>query len=143
MLPYNVAFKLVTALGPVAAPGRRRTCSAAASARPARRRALFAVAATAFLFFKDGGDATMKFDHHIMGGTLTSTLAGEFSFTIALALALFFLGTLARGARPSRSDSGSRRCSSPRPSTSHLVVGVFAVSGGGRASGLICRPLRT
>ena len=37
----------------------------------------------------------MKFDHHIMGGTLTSTLAGEYSFTIALACALFFLGTLA------------------------------------------------
>ena len=31
---------------------------------------LFAVAATAFLFFKAGGDATMTFDFHIMGGTL-------------------------------------------------------------------------
>ena len=31
-----------------------------------------------------------------MGGNLPSTLAGEFSFTIALALSLFFLGTLAR-----------------------------------------------
>ena len=38
----------------------------------------------------------MTFDLHIMGGTLASTLAGEFSFTIALALSLFFLGTLAR-----------------------------------------------
>ena len=32
--------------------------------------------------------------------TLTSTLAGEYSFTIALACALFFLGTLAMRARP-------------------------------------------
>ena len=47
---------------------------------------LFAVAATGFLFFKDGGDATMTFDFHIMGGTLASTLAGEYSFTIAFAL---------------------------------------------------------
>ena len=63
-----------------------RTCSAGASASRGRRAPLFAVAATAFLFFKDGGDATMTFDHHIMGGTLASTLAGEYSFTIALAL---------------------------------------------------------
>ena len=82
---------------------------ASASPRPAAP--LFAVAATAFLFFKDGGDATMTFDHHIMGGTLASTLAGEYSFTIALALSLFFLGTLAM-ALEARRRCGSRRCSS-------------------------------
>ena len=48
------------------------------------------------MYFKDGGDATMTFDFHIMGGTLASTFAGEYSFMIALALSLFFLGTLAR-----------------------------------------------
>ena len=40
----------------------------------------------------------MRYDHHIMGGTLTNTLAGEYSFTIAVACALLFLGTLARAA---------------------------------------------
>ena len=95
VLPYNIAFKLVTALGPVALPvGAYVFGRGIRVPRPAAP--LFAVAATAFLFFKDGGDATMTFDFHIMGGTLASTLAGEYSFMIALALSLFFLGTLAR-----------------------------------------------
>ena len=83
---------------------------------------LFAVAATGFLFFKDGGDATMTFDFHIMGGTLASTLAGEYSFTIALALSLFFLGTLARALEPARSAVAAG--GAPRAHVmSHLVVG--------------------
>ncbi|MET0275476.1 MAG: hypothetical protein ABW211_01370, partial [Acidimicrobiia bacterium] len=99
VLPYNIAFKLVTALGAVALPAAAYVFGRGIRVpRPAP--ALFAVAATGFLFFKDGGDATMRFDHHIMGGTLTSTLAGEFSFTIALALSLCFLGTLARALEP-------------------------------------------
>src|SRR2546421_507835 len=89
-LPYNIAFKLVTALGPVALPvGAYVFGRGIRTPRPASP--LFAVAATAFMFFKDGGDATMTFDFHIMGGTLASTFAGEFSFMIALALSLFFL----------------------------------------------------
>jgi hypothetical protein len=94
VLPYNIAFKLVTALGPVLLPiGAYVFGRGIRVPRPAP--ALFAVGATAFLFFKDGGDATMRYDQHIMGGTLTNTLAGEYSFTIAVACALLFLGTLA------------------------------------------------
>ena len=122
VLPYNVAFKLVTALGPVAAAGRRVRVRPRASACRGRRAPLFAVAATAFLFFKDGGDATMTFDHHIMGGTLASTLAGEYSFTIALALSLFFLGTLAR-ALDRRGPLWLPAVLLALTLTSHLVVG--------------------
>jgi hypothetical protein len=124
VIPYNVAFKLVTALGPLLLPVSAYVFGRGLRApRPAP--ALFAVGVTAFLFFKDGGDSIMRFDHHIMGGTLTSTLAGEFSFTIALACALFFLGTLARAL-----DRG-RALWIPAlflaaTLTSHLVVGVFA-----------------
>ena len=50
----------------------------------------------------------MTFDFHIMGGTLPSTLAGEYSFTIALALSLFFLGTLADALRPARRAVAAR-----------------------------------
>ncbi len=50
----------------------------------------------------------MTFDFHIMGGNLPSTLAGEYSFMIALALSLFFLGTLR--AR----STGAARCGCPR-----------------------------
>jgi hypothetical protein len=132
VLPYNVAFKLVTALGPVALPASAYVFGRGIRApRPAP--ALFAVGATGFLFFKDGGDAVMRFDHHIMGGTLTSTLAGEYSFTIALAFALAFVGTLARAIEP-RLAGASSRANYWLPALllagtamSHLVVAVFAV----------------
>src|SRR5262249_16481483 len=94
VLPYNVAFKLITGLGPLLLPIGAH-CFARGIRAPRPAPAFFALAATAYLFFKDGGIGTMKFDHHIMGGTLTSTLAGEYSFTIALAFALLFLGTFA------------------------------------------------
>ena len=101
---------------------------------------MLAVAATGFLFFKDGGDATMTFDFHIMGGNLPSTLAGEFSFMIALALSLFFLGTLARAL--------DRRGALWLPAVflaltfmSHVVVAIFAVYAG-VVIWLVIRPLR-
>jgi hypothetical protein len=125
VLPYNIAFKLVTALGPVTLPiaayvfGRGLKMP-----RPAP--ALMAVGTTAFLFFKDGGDSIMRFDHHIMGGTLTSTLAGEYSFTIAVASALFFLGTLAV-ALETRKRLWLPSLFLAATLTSHLVVGVFAL----------------
>ncbi len=124
-IPYNVAFKLVTALGPILLPISAYVFGRGIRApRPAP--ALFAVAVTCFLFFKDGGEATMKFDHHIMGGTLTSTLAGEFSFTIALACSLFFLGTLAR-ALDKRGPLWLPAVLLAATLMSHLVVGVFAL----------------
>ncbi|MEX2100798.1 MAG: hypothetical protein WEB19_05225 [Acidimicrobiia bacterium] len=146
-IPYNVAFKLVTALGPILLPISAFVFGRGIRApRPAP--ALFAVAATAFLFFKDGGDATMKFDHHIMGGTLTSTLAGEFSFTIALACSLFFLGTLARALDLKREGKRDNRALwvpalfFAATLMSHLVVGVFAVYAA-LVIWLIRGPLRT
>ncbi|MET0628771.1 MAG: hypothetical protein ABW033_09975 [Acidimicrobiia bacterium] len=144
VMPYNVAFKLVTALGPVALPAAAYVFGRGIRApRPAP--ALFAVGATGFLFFKDGGDATMRFDHHIMGGTLTSTLAGEYSFTIALALALCFLGTLARALeveRRSRVNLWLPALLLAATAMSHLVVAVFAVYAGA-VLWLLRHPLRS
>ncbi len=77
VLPYNIAFKLVTVLGPLAAARRR------VRVRPRHPRAacptapMLAVAATGFLFFKDGGDSTMTFDFHIMGGNLAEHVGGR------------------------------------------------------------------
>jgi hypothetical protein len=160
VLPYTVAFKLVTAVGAVGLPAAAYVFGRGIRA-PRPTPALFAAAATAFLFFKDGGDATMRFDHHIMGGTLTSTLAGEFSFTIALAFALCFLGTLARALeRPAHDVVSAARSRWSwlnlwgRPNywlpalllagtaMSHLVVAVFAVYAAG-VLWLVRRPLRS
>jgi hypothetical protein len=132
VLPYNIAFKLVTALGPVALPAGAYAFGRGLRApRPAP--AAMAVAATAFLFFRgDPGTSTAAmgtaFNQRIMGGTLASNLAGEFSFTLALALALFFLGSLAW------TLDHRRRASLPAvllaaTVLSHIVVAIFAVIG--------------
>lgn len=133
LMPYNVAFKLVTALGPVALPA-----AAYAFGRGLRVRRpgpeLFAVAAVLFLFFKGvdaapgSHDATIQFNQRIMGGTLVSALAGEYSFSLALAFALVFLGALAW------SLDTRRRLWLPAvllaaTVLSHVVVGIFAVIG--------------
>lgn len=84
---YGVAFKLVAILGLVTLP----VC-AWAFGRLARFRypmpELMAVAATIFLF-----DESFS----IYGGNVKSTMAGEFSFSIALSFAVLGLGVFARG----------------------------------------------
>jgi hypothetical protein len=132
VLPYNIAFKLVSAAGPVALPVAAylfvRSLRLPRIAAP-----LCSLATVVLLFFK--GDPrthpdskTAAFDQHIMGGTLASNLAGEFSFTIALALALFAFAALVYALE--------RRRSLALPAVllaatvlSHLVVGIFAAVG--------------
>jgi hypothetical protein len=127
IVPYNVAFKLVTALGPVALPAGAYVFGRGLRApRPAP--AFMAVAATVFLFFRGDVAHGHAFNQRIMGGTLASNLAGEFSFTIALALGLCFLGTLAW------TLDHRRRAWLPAvllaaTVLSHLVVAVFAAIG--------------
>jgi 6-pyruvoyl-tetrahydropterin synthase related domain len=129
VMPYNVAFKLVTAMGPVALPIAAYSFARGIRApRPAAP--LFAVAATVFLFFKGSPRAqdaqSIAFNQHIMGGTLASNLAGEFSFTLALALALFFLGALA-WALDHRRRLWLPAVLLAAVVMSHLVVAIFAV----------------
>ncbi len=87
VLPYGIAFKIVAVLGILTLP-----VACWAFGRLARFPfpipALFAVAATIFLF-----DETFT----ILGGNIASTMAGEFSFSIALSLAMVGLGVFARG----------------------------------------------
>ncbi len=129
VLPYNVAFKLVSAAGPVLLPIAAylfiRSLRLPRFAAP-----LCSLATVVLLFFK--GDPrthpdskTAAFDQHIMGGTLASNLAGEFSFTIALALALFAFAALVYALER------RRRLALPAALLaatvlSHLVVGIFA-----------------
>ncbi len=87
VFPYGVAFKLVAILGLVTLPA---CCWA--FGRLARFRypmpELMALAATIFLF-----DESFS----IYGGNVKSTMAGEFSFSIALSFAMLGLGVFARG----------------------------------------------
>ncbi len=89
VLPYNIAFKLVTVLGlltlPVAAWAFGRLSG---MARPGP--ACLSVATLPFLFERS---------FTIYGGNIASTLAGEFAFSISLSIGLVFLGVVARGLR--------------------------------------------
>lgn len=146
VLPYNVAFKLVTALGPVMLPA-----SAYFFGRGLRVRRpgpeLFAIGTTMFLFFKGiaatagSHDATIQFNQRIMGGPIVSALAGEYSFTLALAFGVAFLGALAFSLRT------RRRLWLPALLLAvtilcHVVVGIFVVIGA-LVVWLFQRPVRT
>ena len=87
VLPYNIAFKLVSILGLVMLP-----VAAYAFGRLARMRfpmpAIMAAATLPFIFSRE---------FTIYGGNIASTMAGEFSFSISLAFGMVFLGLVARG----------------------------------------------
>jgi hypothetical protein len=127
VIPYNVAFKLVTALGPALLPLGAYALGRGLRA-PQPTPIAMAVGATGFLFFKGASVDPIQFNQHIMGGNLASNLAGEFSFTLALAFALAFLGVLARAFNERR---GLALAAVLLAATvlSHLVVAIFAVLG--------------
>lgn len=87
VLPYGIAFKLVAVSGIVTLP-----LCCWAFGRLARFRypmpELFAIGGLLFLFDES---------YSIYGGNVKSTMAGEFSFSIALSLGMLGLGLLARG----------------------------------------------
>ncbi|MGH9152490.1 MAG: hypothetical protein ACRD03_08855, partial [Acidimicrobiales bacterium] len=118
VLPYEVAFKLVSVSGLVSLP-----VSAWAFGRLAGLRepgpACLGVATVPFLF-----DRTFT----IYGGNIASTLAGEYSYSIALSLALLFLGVLARGLRTGRHRALAGVLLA-LTLLSHVVPTFFAVAG--------------
>jgi hypothetical protein len=126
VLPYNIAFKLVTVAGLVALPA-----SAWALGRLARLPfpgpPLLAVAATAFLFDRS---------FSIYGGNIASTLAGEFAFSHSLAFSLVFLGVVLRGL-----ETGRHRALAAvllaLTAVTHVIPAIFAV-----VAGLIALALR-
>jgi len=97
LLPYGVALKLVTVSGILLLP-----IAAWAAARLADLRfptpAVLAVSVVPFLF-----DQSFS----IWGGNIQSTLAGEFSFSLALSLALLSFGLLCRALRTGRGRAGA------------------------------------
>ncbi len=131
VLPYNVAFKLVAAAGPIMLPG-----AAYAFARGIRARwpapPLFAVAAVVFLF-------DLKYQN--FGGNLTSTLQGEFSFSMGIAFGLFFLAAYARALR-NRKGFALAAALLAATLLCHVIVAVLVVVGA-IVVWLGSKPLRT
>lgn len=128
-LPYGVAFKIIAVLGLVAFP----LCAYAMGkfaklAYPLPE--LMVVGATMFLF-----DESFT----IYGGNIASTMAGEFSHSIALALSLVGLGFFARGL-----DDGKHRGWAAvfiaLSALSHGIVLIFVF--GGAALMVLMRPDR-
>lgn len=92
LLPYGVAFKLVTVVGLLALPPAAYFL--ARSLRMDRATATTAAAAAgAFVFMES---------YSIYGANIASTLAGEFSFSWSFALSLVYLGLLIRTVRDDR-----------------------------------------
>ena len=116
--PYAVAFKVVSVLGVALMP-----VSAFVFGRLAGFRrpvpALMSAAMVPFLF---------NTSYTIDGGNIVSTLAGEFSFTLALALALCFLGVVAHSLRTGRLRwlAAALFCMTL---LSHVVPALFAAAG--------------
>lgn len=103
-VPYGVSFKLIVVSGlitlPIAAWALGRLADAPFPVPPA-----FAVGA---LFFIYNMQPTLNSGTgNIIGGNLTSTMAGEFSFSISLSLAVLYLGVLIRGLRTGRHRSSA------------------------------------
>src|SRR5579884_3822442 len=100
VIPYNVAFKLVTVAGTFALPIAAWAFGKLWGMRDPGPLCL-AVASVPFLF-----DRT----YEIFGGNILSTLAGEYAFSLSLAIGLVFLGCSPAPCAPEREPRRRRSC---------------------------------
>ena len=118
IIPYDIAFKLVTVLGSVLLPIAAWACGRFFRLRPPIP-TLLAAATLPFLF-----DTTFT----ILGGNLFSTMAGEYAYSFSLALALLFLGLFACALREGR-YRGWAAVVLALCVLSHIVGGLYALGG--------------
>jgi hypothetical protein len=118
VIPFNVAFKLMTILGSVTLPVAAWVFGRLAGMEHPRP-AVLALATLPFLFDQS---------YTIYGGNLFSTLAGEYAFSLGLSLALVFLGAAIRGMR-----TGQMRLTAILLLATcvlcHVIAAMFAVAG--------------
>lgn len=139
ILPYNVAFKIVTVLGPLLLPVAAYHLADQLEL-PWPSPPLFSVATLYYeLELRTHGANNNTWT--IYGGNLASALAGEYSFTLALALALFFLAALAHTFRTGRRPWLPAVLLAAAV-TSHIVVALFAAFVG-VVLWLLQKPVRT
>jgi 6-pyruvoyl-tetrahydropterin synthase related domain len=120
LLPYNVAFKLVTVLGTLILPVCAWAFGRLAGLRDPGP-AFLAAATLPFLF---------EPSFTIYGGNILSTLAGEFSYSLSLSVALLFLGVVAAGLRTGRYRAVAAVLFAATL-LCHLIPAIFAAVGAG------------
>ena len=116
LVPFTISFKLMTALGSLLLPlGAFIMARQLRAPRPIPL--ALAMATLPFLF-----DANFTID----GGNLFSTMAGEYAFSLSLALSLIAIGYFARGMRTGR---GYRVAAVALAATqlAHLLPWLFAI----------------
>jgi hypothetical protein len=120
VIPYALAFKWITVLGSLLLP-----LAAWAMGRLFGMRRAFPGAVAAFTL-------CYLFDYTftIYGGNLFSTLAGEYAYSLSIALALLFLGLMARGLRTGR-HRGWAALVLAACILAHIIPALFALLGGG------------
>jgi hypothetical protein len=119
IVPYAVAFKWATVLGSLLLP-----LAAWAMGRLFGMRRAFpgALAALTLCYLFD-------YTYTIYGGNLFSTLAGEYAYSLSIALALVFLGLMARGLRTGR-YRGWTAITLAACILAHFIPALFALAGG-------------
>jgi hypothetical protein len=120
VLPYTVAFKVVTVLGLVTLPAAAATLGHQLRL-PFPTAPLLGVSTIPFVFDRF---------HTIWGGNAAATLAGEFSFSISLTLALFYLAALARALETGRGRALAAVLFGAT-ALCHLLPAAFAVAAAG------------
>ena len=118
IIPFGVAFKLGTILGSVLLPITAWACGRFFRLRPPIP-TLLAAATLPFLF---------DYTYTIYGGNLFSTLAGEYSFSFGVALAILFLGLFAAAVREGRHRAWAAVVLAGCV-LSHIVPGLYALGG--------------
>lgn len=117
VMPYGVAFKLVTAAGVVALPAAAYyLVRAMGFVRP-----VATVAAVA------GGSYAFMESHAIFGGNIKATMAGEFAFGWALALGLVYLGLVIKAVRTQRGFTPLAGVVLALTALSHIIVTLVVV----------------
>ncbi len=117
LLPYGVAFKLVTMAGMVALPfASYFLVRAMGFARPVATVA--GVAGATFVFMES---------HTIFGGNIAATMAGEYSFSWSFALSMVYLGLVVRGSREGRGFTPAAGVVLALTALSHLITTLVVV----------------
>ncbi|HEY7705516.1 MAG TPA: hypothetical protein VID03_11905 [Acidimicrobiia bacterium] len=117
VLPYGVAFKLATVFGLLATPAAAYYL--ARSMRFGRPVAIVAASSGAVLAFMES--------YTIYGANISSTLAGEFSFSWSFAFSLLYLGLLMRAVRDDPKYTKWAALALALTALSHIITTIIVI----------------